>query len=187
MSAPLNQTHRFNVVEFHRMAEAGILREDQRVELIEGEVTDMMPIGPYHASLVAHLSLMLTRLGLNRWLPWVQNPLRLSEHSELQPDIALVALREHRYLEAPPGPRDAFLVIEVADSSLAYDKNDKLPRYAQAGIAEVWIVNVPDRQVEVYREPAALAYGSVAILSSGQSASPAAFPDISIPVAELFR
>lgn len=187
MSAPRPQTHRFSVADFYRMAEAGILRDDQRMELIDGEIKDMMPIGEFHATVVDDLEDLFSEQRQRRFRIRVQNPLKIDEHGLVQPDLILLKRREERSRTEAPGPGDAFLVIEVADSSLAYDKYDKLPRYAQAGIAEVWIVNVPDRQVEVCREPTGLAYGSVAILSSGQSASPAAFPDISIPVAELFR
>jgi len=187
MSAPRPQTHRFSVADFYRMAEAGILRDDQRVELIDGEIKDMMPIGEFHATVVDILNGLFGDQRRARYQLRIQNPLQLDEHGLIQPDVALLHPRHDYYRSAAPLAGETYTVIEVADSSLAYDKHEKLPRYAQAGIAEAWIVNVPDRQVEVYREPAGLAYGSVAILSSGQSASPAAFPDISIPVAELFR
>lgn len=180
------QTHRFDVTDFYRMGEAGILREDQRVELLDGDVSDMMPIGPYHSSRVDTLMRIFVREDNGGYLLRVQNPLRLSEFSEVLPDIALVAPRAHRYSEAHPGAEDTLLVIEVADSTVARDRNVKLPLYARAGIEEVWIVNVPMRQVEVYRGPNYLEYSEHIVLGAGQSAAPLAFPDISIPVAELF-
>ncbi len=179
--------HRLNVSDFYRMAEAGILRDDQRIELLDGELCDMMPIGELHATLVDILNLLLVEQCRRRFQPRIQNPLKLDDHSMVQPDVILLKLRPDFYRNGAPRPVDAHLVIEVADSSLSYDQHEKLPRYARAGIEEIWIVNVPDRQVEVHREPNFLNYSSTAILKPGQSASPAAFPDISIPVAELFR
>ena len=115
----------------------------------------------------------------------MQNPLQLDDHSLVQPDVILLKRTEDRSRSRAPQPDDAY--IEVADSSLNYDQHEKLPRYARAGIEDVWIVNVPARQVEVYREPNFLNYSNTTILKPGQSASPAAFPDISIPVSDLFR
>jgi len=133
----LTQTYRFSVADFYRMAETGILREDARVELIDGEIVPMMPTGPFHASLVTRLTFQLNQLAANRWLTWAQNPLRLSEHSELQPDIALVVARQDFYKQKPPEARECFLIIEVADTSVARDREEKLPLYARAGIEEV--------------------------------------------------
>ncbi len=179
--------HRLNVSDFCRMAETGILREDQRVELLDGELYDMMPIGEFHATLVDILTLLLVEQCRRRFQPRIQNPLKLDDHSMVQPDVTLLKPRPDFYVHGAPGPDDALLVIEVADSTLAFDQHEKLPRYARAGIEEVWIVNVPERQVEVYREPNFLNYSSNTILKPGQSVVPAAFPDIAIPVAELFR
>lgn len=183
----LTQTrHRFSVADFYRMAEAGILREDQRVELLDGEINDMMPIGEFHAGAVDILNMLFAEQCRRRFQPRIQNPLQIDDHSMVQPDVVLLKPRNDHYLSRAPQPEDALLVVEVADSSLEYDQHEKLPRYARAGIEEVWIVNVPAKQIEVYREPNYLNYGATTILKPGQSASPAAFPDISIAVAELF-
>jgi Uma2 family endonuclease len=183
----LTRTHRFSVADFYRMEETGILREDARVELIDGEIIPMMPIGEFHASIVDDLNDNFGKQNRERYYVRVQNPLILDDHAMVQPDIALVRRQEKRSRRMAPGPDDTFLVIEVADTSLEFDQHEKLPRYSRAGIEEVWIVNVPARQVEVYRDPNYLNYGQTTILQSGQSVSPAAFPDISIPVADLFR
>jgi len=181
----VTQTHRFSVADFYRMGEAGILRDDQRVELLEGEISDMMPIGPYHSSLVDTLMRFFVKADNGSYLLRVQNPVRLSEFSELIPDIALVAPRSHLYREAHPAAEDTLLIIEVADSTVTRDRDIKLPLYARAGMEEVWIVNVPMRQVEVYREPDFLDFKRKTILKPGQSAAPAAFPNISIVVDDL--
>jgi Uma2 family endonuclease len=186
MSAPRPQTHRFSVADFYRMAEAGILRDDQRVELIDGEIKDMMPIGEFHATVVDILNGLFGDQRRLRFQLRIQNPLQLDDHGMVQPDVMLLHLRDDCYRTAAPRPHELYLLVEVADTSLSFDQHEKLPRYARAGISEVWIVNVPDRQVEVYREPAGLTYNSVSVLKSGQSASPASFRDILIPVAELF-
>ena len=179
--------HRFSVADFYRMAEAGILREDQRVELIEGELCDMMPIGEFHAGAVDILTLLFVEQCRRRFQPRIQNPLQIDDYGMVQPDVVLLKPRSDHYLSRAPRPEDALLVVEVADTSLDYDQHEKLPRYARAGIEEAWIVNVPAKQIEVYREPDYLNYGATTILKPGQSASPAAFPDISIGVSELFR
>ena len=182
----VTQTHRFSVTDFYRMAEAGILREDQRVEVLDGEIKDMLPIGEFHATTVDILNELFGDQRKQRFQLRIQNPLQLDAHSMVQPDVVLLKPRSDHYRSGAPGADDACLVVEVADSSLDYDQHEKLPRYARAGIEEVWIVNVPARQVEVYREPNYLNYASCTILRPGQSASLASFPDISIPVAELF-
>jgi Uma2 family endonuclease len=182
----LTNTYRFTVADFYRMAETGILREDARVELLEGEIIPMMPIGEFHASVVDDLNDMFGKQNRDRFQLRVQNPLQLSEHSMVQPDVILLQPRKDRYRTSAPGPDDALLVIEVADSSLAFDQREKLPLYARAGVEEVWIVNIPERQVEVYREPNFLEYVQTEILRTGKECRPAAFADISIPVAELF-
>lgn len=178
--------HRFSVADFYRMAEAGVLRDDHRVELIDGEVTDMMPIGEFHASRVDMLTQFFFRHAAGRCHIRVQNPLRLDESTLVQPDLCLLKLNDDFYADSAPTADDAYLVIEVADSSLAFDQKEKLPLYARSGVPEVWIVNVPHRQVEIYRSPTFRGYDSRANLKSGETASPIAFPDVSIPVATIF-
>ena len=126
--------HRLTVDDYHQMAEAGILADDDRVELIEGEVLDMSPIGSLHAALVAMLSQYLAQQAAGRATVWAQNPIHLDETNEPQPDIALVTPRPDFYASAHPTPADTLLVVEVAESSLAYDLGVKVPLYARHGV-----------------------------------------------------
>ena len=142
----------FTVEEFQRMAEAGILDEDERVELIEGEIVEMTPIGPPHASVVARINaLFAARLGA-RVIVWPQNPFVLRpQTSQFQPDLALLRPRADFYSSRHPEPADALLVIEVMDSSVARDRRVKLPIYARARVEEVWLVHGVASTVEVCR------------------------------------
>ncbi len=167
---PVSAKRLFTVDEFHRMAEAGILGEDDRVELIEGELIEMTPIGSRHAAcvnrLVKHLS------GPEPYLLSVQNPVSLDPRTELQPDIALLKPRPDYYASAHPGPGDVILVIEVADPSAATDREVKLPLYAKTGVPEVWLVDLPAGVVEVYRDPGEAAYRSARTVRAGDPALP---------------
>jgi Uma2 family endonuclease len=145
--------YRFNVKEYYRMAETGVLRPDARVELLNGQIIDMSPSGPFHGGVTKRLNRFFTNLGKNRWLVAVQDPVQLDEHSEPEPDLMLLKPAGDDYTTQHPRPEDVYLLIEVADTSLATDRDEKLPLYGRAGIAEVWIVNLIRQAVEVYREP----------------------------------
>jgi len=149
MSAQI-EPRRFNVTEYYKMAKAGILKPDDRVELIEGEIIKMRPIGSPHAACVARLVQLLPRAIDDRALLWVQNPVRLDDYSEPVPDVALLRPRKDFYAARHPLPKDTLLVIEVADSTLLKDRNVKVPLYARKGLREVWLVNIPKEIVEVY-------------------------------------
>ena len=178
-------TKKFTVYDFHRMGEAGILSEDDRVELLEGEIIEMTPIGSRHAACVSRLNRILTsQLGPTAIVS-VQNPIRLNDRSEPQPDIALLKPRPDFYAEAHPKPDDILLVIEVADTSVELDRETKLPLYAKAGIPEVWIVALTQRSVEIYRQPDAQGYNSISRLNDLEQAIPEAFPKLRIPVREI--
>jgi hypothetical protein len=172
--------HRFSVEDFYRMAEAGIFTEDDRVELIEGEVVEMPPIGPLHASAVDGLARLLYGLIPGSALLRVQNPVRLEPDSEPLPDLAVLKYRPGGYSRSHPGPDDVLLVIEVADTTAAYDRGVKLPLYGRSGIQEVWLVDLTAGKVEVYREPSPDGYRLIRISAPGESLSPLALPDISI-------
>ena len=172
---------RFTVEEYYRMAEVGILKPDDRVELIEGEIIEMVPIGIRHARCVAEFTLRLTSAAGDRAIPWPQNPVRLLRDTEPQPDIALVRGPSTRY-DAPPAPADVLLLVEVADTSYRYDRRVKLPLYARSGVREVWIANLVDDVVEVYREPGVEGYASRFEVGLGGTLSPEALPDIVITV-----
>ncbi len=167
------------------MGALGILHEDERVELLDGELYEMTPIGDGHIGGVNSMNFFFgQRLG-GRAIVSVQNPVRLSDFSEPQPDIALLRPRPDFYRTGKARPEDVLLLVEVADSSLDYDRLTKLPRYAAAGIVEVWIVNLVARRVEVYRDPTADGYATHTDHGRGHTLTPAALPDLAILVEEI--
>ena len=169
------------------MAETGVLRPDARVELLNGEIIDMSPIGPFHGGVTNYLIEIFTASSKGRWMTSVQNPVHLDDHSEPQPDLVLLKPSPDFYRRQHPQPADVYLLIEVSDSSLTTDREAKLPAYGRAGIAEVWIVNLIDQEVEVYREPHFTGYGAKTILRAGDQAEPQTFPDATVDVAELLK
>lgn len=169
------------------MAETGVLRPDARVELLNGEIIDRSPIGPFHGGVTNYLIEIFTAASKGRWLTTVQNPVRLDDHSEPQPDVMLLKPVPDFYRRRHPGPADVFLLVEVSDSSLTTDREDKLPAYGRAGIAEVWIIDLNELTVEVHREPHFTGYGSKSILRPGGKAVTQAFPDVAVDVAELLK
>ena len=178
-------TKKFTVYDFHRMGEAGIFSEDDRVELLEGEIIERAPRGSRHAACVSRLNrILILQLGPTAIVS-VQNPIRLNDRSEPQPDIALLKPRPDFYAEAHPKPDHILLVIEVADTSVDFDQGTKLPLYAKAGIPEVWIVALTQRSVEIYRQPDAQGYNSISRLNDLEQAIPEAFPNLRIPVREI--
>jgi Uma2 family endonuclease len=180
-------THRFTVEDYYRMAETGVLKPDARVELLDGEIVDMMPIGPFHAGTTNRLAKLFLKVSQERWQVAIQTPVRLAQHSEPQPDLMLLRPSPDDYTRCHPGPDDVLLLIEVADSAVTYDRSKKLPAYGRAGIPEVWIINLPERTVEVCREPHFLGYASETVLQPGEAASPAAFPDAAVDIEALLR
>lgn len=176
--------HRLTVEDYYLLAEEGSLTPDSRTELLDGRIVDMFPIGPFHSDIVNWLSTRLAQAGGERWTVGTQGPLRLSGTSVPQPDIMLLQPRRYRW--ALPIPKDVFLLIEVADTSLELDKVEKVPLYAQAGIQEVWVVDVPHSRVEVYRDPTPAGYGLQLTVKPGSTVSPAAFPDVVLSASEIF-
>ena len=151
--------HRFDTTEYHRMAEAGILSEEARVELVDGEVVEMSPIGSRHQAVVDRLTRMLVTFAGEDYIARAQGPVRLDEHNEPQPDLALLRFGEDFYERGHPGPGDALLLVEVSESSLEYDRSVKLPLYAGAGIPEVWVVDLASNEIESHSVPQRGAYG----------------------------
>jgi hypothetical protein len=150
---------RFDVHDYYRMAKAGILHEDDRVELIEGEILEMAPIGSRHMGCVDRLNWLLSQqLIPAETIVHIQGPVRLSTDSEPQPDLAVLRYRDDFYTLRHPGADEVFLLVEVADSSLDYDTEVKVPLYARAGIPEVWVIDLNARAIEVYRKPSAEGY-----------------------------
>lgn len=174
--------HKLTIEDYHRMGEAGILGEDDRVELIEGELVDMPPIGSQHADCVSRLIRLLIRQ--TEAVVRVQDPIQLPGHSEPEPDIAIV--RNRSYAEAHPGPEDVMLLIEVADSSLDYDRTIKFPLYARYGIPEVWLIDLQHECVEIHRQPGPEGYCLTLRPARGEYISPATLPEVRVPVAEMF-
>jgi Uma2 family endonuclease len=170
---------RFTVDEYYEMARAGILGEDDRVELIDGEIVEMPPIGPGHADSVDTIYQTLSRLFGDRAQIRSQNPIRLGPYNEPEPDFALLRRRPEGYRAAHPTPADVFLVIEVSDTTLATDRSIKMPMYARAGIAEAWLIDLQHGVVLVHREPGPDGY------RVGDRLSLLAFPDREIAVDDL--
>jgi Uma2 family endonuclease len=179
MSVQIVRRH-FNVTEYYRMAAAGVLSEDDRVELIEGEIVEMNPIGSRHAACVARLTEFLGRSVGDEAIVWAQNPVQLSDFSEPLPDVALLKRRDDFYAHANPQPMDVLLVIEVADSSVEFDRDIKVPLYAGAGIPEVWLVNLPQGTIEVYTQPFGDKYQETRVIKRNQSLRPTSIPNLII-------
>lgn len=179
MSVQFSRRH-FNVAEYYRMAAAGIFSEDDRVELIEGEIIEMNPIGSRHAACVGRLTELLGRLAGDKAIVWVQNPVQVNDYSEPLPDVALLKRRDDFYAQANPQPTDVLLIIEVADSSVEYDHEIKIPLYARAGIAEVWLVNLPKDTIEIYTLPLDETYREIRLVKRGESLAAKSIPNLII-------
>ena len=182
---PLLTRHRLTVADYYRMGEAGIFAPEARVELIEGEVIDMAPIGTRHGSAVKRLNALLVAAVGARAVVSVQDPLRLSDLSEPEPDLMLLQPRADFYAGAHPGAADVLLLIEVSDTSARYDREIKLPLYARHRVPEVWIVDLEARLVRFYRAPAADTYAEASVTASPGCTPIAALPGIEIDLAPI--
>src|SRR5262247_2052006 len=168
---------RFTRAEYYRMAEVGILGEADRVELIKGEIIEMSPIGRRHSAFVTNLNQLLVVRLAGRALVAVQGAVALAEDTEPQPDLAVLRRRRVPYKEREAWAEDAVLLIEVADSSLAYDRTTKLRLYAEAGIPEYWVVDCAAESIEIYRTPGAGGYREVSRIVGAATVTLQAFPD----------
>jgi hypothetical protein len=178
--------HRLTRRDYHRLGEAGILGEDDRVELLEGQLVDMSPIGPRHALIVDMLTrLFLGMVGEDVWVRG-QNPIVLDDVSEPQPDLTLLRQPWHGYPHEHPRPPDVFLLIEVSDSSLEFDLGAKLELYARAGIREFWVVDLSVNRVLVHRGPNQGRYDSVTTVDMSGTLQVEALPGVTIPAAKIF-
>jgi Uma2 family endonuclease len=182
---PATPRRLLTVDEYHRMGEACILTEDDRVELIEGELVAMAPIGSEHVAAINALNHLLVLAVGDRGIVSVQNPVRLTRRSEPQPDFAVLKPRGD-YRTTLPRPEDTMLAVEVANTSLDYDRTVKLALYARSGIPEVWIVNLAAEEIEIYQSPLAGSYASVARAGRSDVLTINAVPDVRIPVAKIF-
>jgi Uma2 family endonuclease len=177
--------HRLTVEQYHRMGEAGILGPDERVELIEGEVVQIAPIGTRHAAAVMRLNRLLSVVIGEAAIVSVQNPVCLDDGSEPQPDITLLRPRADFYAGAHPRPADVLLVIEVADSSARYDRDIKLPLYAAAGVPEVWLVDLEARLLRCHQQPVGGEYRLSEIIEQPGLQAPVALPQLRLDLTGL--
>jgi Uma2 family endonuclease len=175
----------FNVDEYYRMIGAGILSEDDRVELIEGEVVKMSPIGKWHAACVKRLNELFVFLVGRTATVSVQDPIRLDDFSEPQPDLALLKRRDDFYSSGHPTPDDVLLVVEVADSSVQYDRLKKIPLYARSGIPEVWLVDLARDLIDVYTRPVNGRYQDVREARRGETLTLSSLPNLVIRVDDI--
>jgi len=180
--APL---HAFTRTDYHAMINAGILGEDDPIELINGQIVQNMPIGTAHAGMVNRLTQLLTaRIG-QRCIVAVQNPIALNEFSEPEPDIALLKPREDYYADSHATPTEVIALIEVADTSLGFDRENKIPLYAAGGIPEVWLVDLPTKSVHVFRQPGQTHYAEVLRLRGEDTLPIPGLPDAQLSVRDL--
>ena len=179
--------HKLDVDAYHRMADAGIFGEEERIELIDGDLIDMAPIGQGHAGTVSGLVEALFVACAGRAIVWPQNPIRLDRSSEPQPDLAVLRRRADFYGSGErPGPSDVLLVVEVADNSLRFDRTVKLPLYARAGIAELWIIDLKRRVLDAYRDLTGDGYGATTTHLSGEQLAFAVAPELVVKLDLLF-
>ena len=167
------------------MAEVGILHPDERVELINGEIIVMAPIGYLHVGTVNRWTRLFGEQARRRYTVQIQNPIRLGEDSEPEPDVAILRFREDDYMGRLAGPADVLLVIEVSDTTLAYDRNVKVSQYAEANIPETWLMNLVDDCIEQFDRPGPDGYTRHTIYRRGDRISPAALPDVEFAVDDL--
>jgi Uma2 family endonuclease len=175
----------FTVADYYRMAECGVLRPDERVELLDGQVVPMTPIGSRHQGCVDCLNRLMQQRAGGAVIVRVQGPVHLEDRSEPEPDLALLAPRADTYRTAHPRPEDTLLVIEVADTSLEFDRDVKVPLYAGAGIPEAWLVDLNAGRIEVYLDPASGAYATTRLAVRGDTLSPLLLKHVSLTVDEI--
>ena len=181
---------RITAHEFRRMAEAGVFGEDERLELIAGDLVEMTPIGRGHAGFVNRLTRLFAPLASDASMGVsmsIQNPLALSNESEVYPDFTLLKFREDDYMQGVPTPKDALLVVEVAHSSLTYDRLTKAPLYARAGVPELWLLEMQDKRLWVYRRPIGEGYEEVFEVARGEGLELSQVAGVTAETEELLR
>jgi len=183
---PVIMRRRITVEEYEVMYEAGVFKPDERLELINGEILKVAPMNAPHMAHVARLSRIFIETLGRKATVFTQLPVVLSEDSEPEPDISILRWRSDDYFSAKPSAQDVYAIIEVASTSLVYDRRVKLPLYARVGVPEVWIVNVQERELEVYRNPKGEAYSESRVLKPSDKIALLAFPDVEILLSEVF-
>ncbi len=187
MSAVFTATrHKLTVEAYHDLGATGHLTEDDRVELIEGELIDRAPIGGPHLFSANRLSMFFARSIGDRGIVSVQNPVILSRHSEPQPDLVILAPHMNARDAGVPVPKDVLLLIEVSDTTVAYDRGTKLPIYARHGLEDVWLFNLRSNRIEVYRSPTAAGYAPMQEIGPGESIAMLALPNVSLTWETVF-
>ena len=177
--------HRISVDAYHRMGETGVLAPEARVELIEGEIFDMAPIGSRHLSIVNRLNRMFVFALGEQAIVQVQGPVLMGEHSEPEPDLTVLRPRADYYRETAPGAADVLLIVEVSDSTQRYDRRVKVPLYARHGVPEVWVIDLENRLVHFYRRPSGNAYAEISASEAPGVTPVAALPGVAIDLAGL--
>jgi Uma2 family endonuclease len=175
-----------SVERFQTMIERGVLLQDDRVELIKGEMIDRAPIGSRHAFTLTELGMRLTRAVSEGVRVAIQCPLVLSEDSQPEPDLILLREKVGKYADALPTPADVLLLVEVSDTPIDYDRGTKLPLYAEGGVPEVWIANVRERRIEVYQQPGTKGYGFRRECKPGERLAPSGAPEAVLNVGDVF-
>ena len=178
--------HRITVSDFQKMEQVGILKPTARVELIEGIIVDMSPIGPAHNGIVDHLSQLLHRAIIDRGIVRTQGSIILDEYNEPEPDIAILKPKSDFYIKELPKPKDIFLVIEVADVSLKEDRDRKIPLYAKHNIPEVWLIDITKKNVEIFREPLPSRYQKIEHPENPGIIKPSLLPNVEVDLSRLF-
>ncbi len=177
---------RFTAHEYARLIETGILSEDERVELIEGEIINMAPIGSRHAGTVNTLIMLLSSLvAARRVVVAPQNPVHLDEYSEPQPDVVIARVRPDNYRDGHPTPSDILFLIEIMDTTQEYDRKVKLPLYARAGVAETWLIDLASSKIEAYQEPSSEGYRATRVYTNDEMLSPVLLPEFIVRVFDI--
>ena len=176
---------KFSVEDYHRFIDLGIFKPEERIELWEGEFVEMSPIGKRHAGTVSALSDILKDYLHKKALVWSQNPIVLSDFSEPQPDVTLLKRRDDFYRQISATAQDVLLTMEVADSTVKYDRDIKFPKYAANGIQEAWLIDLENDRVEIHTQPTKNGYRLVKILHRGDIAESTVFAEIKIAVDDI--
>jgi len=177
--------YRFDVQAYRQLAEVGAIAPEKRLELIDGTILEMSPIGTKHQACVARLNQYFITALADRAVIWPQNSIELNQRSQPQPDLALLQPRSDFYGDRYPDPEDVLLVVEVADTTIQFDREVKVPLYGTAGIVEIWLVDLTRGWVEVYRDPSSQGYRTKRTFQTEEEVTPLAFPDCQLAVAEV--
>jgi Uma2 family endonuclease len=177
--------HKMSAPQFQKLANAGAF-EDAHVELFDGEIFNMSPVGAEHAALVRRLTEALREVFGKKYIIAVQDPIRLDDYTQPQPDLTVLHRRDDFYAAKLPEPADILLVIEVADTTRLYDRNTKMPRYARSSIPELWIIDVPTKQIEQYTQPREAGYRTVQYHSQGETLTCTSIENLTLAIDDIF-